>query len=489
VTVVELGLYGALLAVAAIAVWRRPVVGLYLFVVGLALHNAAMAALYGAGVRGGVLTAITAWKETLLAVALLRVASDAWRARALPFRPGTVDWLAVAFAALAVVYACVPQSALGGQAGHKAVALGLRHDVVPVAAFFLGRSLRLGLDELRRLGWTLLGVAAVVAGVGLADAYAVSIGWWRSSAVVDYFHRHLGYDYHGTGTRLEPDGSVYGLPENFVYNIGGDKPFLRRLVSTFLSPLASGYLLVVALLVAAAALRRRAVLVLGVVTAAGLLWTFSRSSLVALAAGLVVLALVRRRAVELAAAVAVLGLAFGWAHLFPKIGPTGNWTEVDLRYQQRLGAGGPTGFSATSPNEPSLHQHWESLKDGVRTMVHHPQGYGLGNVGQTASRTNTPLKAGESNYTELGVELGVLGSVLWIAWGLVVLVELAHAGRDDPWAAGVAAAFASVLALAVQTDVIGDPWLAYCMWALAGALLTRPHERLARVRARAVPSR
>src|SRR5439155_12675187 len=188
VTVVELGLYGALLAVAAIVVWRRPVVALYLFLVGLALHNAAMAALYGAGVRGNVLTAITAWKEILLAVALLRVASDAWRARALPFRPGTVDWLAVAFAALAVVYALVPQSALGGQAGHKAVALGLRHDVVPVAAFFLGRSLQLGLEELRRLGWTLLGVAALVAGVGLVDAYAVSIGWWRSSAVVDYFH-------------------------------------------------------------------------------------------------------------------------------------------------------------------------------------------------------------------------------------------------------------------------------------------------------------
>jgi hypothetical protein len=112
-------------------------------------------------------------------------------------------------------------------------------------------------------------------------------------------------------------------------------------------------------------------------------------------------------------------------------------------------------------------------------MVHHPQGYGLGNVGQTASRTDTPLKAGESNYTELGVELGVLGALLWIVWGLAVLAGLARAGRTDPWAAGAAAAFAAVLALAVQTDVIGDPWIAYCMWALAGALLTRPHGRLA----------
>ena len=117
-----------------------------------------------------------------------------------------------------------------------------------------------------------------------------------------------------------------------------------------------------------------------------------------------------------------------------------------------------------------------SLKDGVRTMVHHPQGYGLGNAGQVASRTETPLKAGESNYTELGVELGVLGSLLWIAWGLAVFVGLARSRAPR-----MCAAFAAVLALAVQTDVIGDPWVAYCVWALAGAALvrTRLQERLA----------
>ena len=67
---VELGLYALLLAGAAVLVWRRPAVALFLFIVGLALHNAVMAALYAAGVRGATLTAITAWKEILLAVAL-----------------------------------------------------------------------------------------------------------------------------------------------------------------------------------------------------------------------------------------------------------------------------------------------------------------------------------------------------------------------------------------------------------------------------------
>ena len=480
-TVVELGLYALLLAAAATAVWRQPLVALYLFVVGLALHNAVLAALYAAGVHGTTLTAIAAWKEILLAVALAHVGLDAWRARRLPFRFGLADWLALGFGALVVLYALIPQSALGGLAGHKAVALALRHDLVPVAAYFLGRSLLLGRDDLRRLGWTLLGVAALVAGIGLIDVYAVSIGWWRTNGVVDYFHRHLGYNYHGTGVRTEPDGSVYGLPENFIYNVGGDKPFLRRLVSTFLSPLASGYLFVVALLVALR--RRRTAIVLSVVVGAGLLWTFSRSSLVALAVGLVVLSAIRRRPTEFVAAVVVIAVAIGWAHLFPKIGPTGTFTKVDVTYQQAIGKAGPKGFSAASTSEPSLHEHWVALKDGVRTMIHHPQGYGLGNVGQTASRTGTPLKAGESNYTELGVELGVLGALLWIAWGLALLIGLARKRE-----ARMAAAFAAILALAVQTDVIGDPWIAYCVWALAGALLTRPQERLAPGGAAAVAS-
>ncbi|HWX08411.1 MAG TPA: hypothetical protein VNY33_00410, partial [Gaiellaceae bacterium] len=157
---------------------------------------------------------------------------------------------------------------------------------------------------------------------------------------------------------------------------------------------------------------------------------------------------------------------------------------ADLVYQhsrakQQGGAAG--NFNPTSSSEPSLHSHWISLREGVRTMIHHPQGYGLGNVGQTASRTGTKLLAGESNYTELGVELGVLGSLLWTVWGLALLVGLLRGARHEPWAAGLAAAFAAILVLAIQSDVIGDPWVAYCVWGLAGALVlrTRPDERLA----------
>src|ERR1700741_2254567 len=82
---VALAVYGLLLGPLGVLVWRRPVVALYAWIVGLAAHNAVMAALYGAGVRGGALTALQAWKEILLAVALARVSFDALRARRLAF--------------------------------------------------------------------------------------------------------------------------------------------------------------------------------------------------------------------------------------------------------------------------------------------------------------------------------------------------------------------------------------------------------------------
>jgi uncharacterized membrane protein len=80
----------------------------------------------------------------------------------------------------------------------------------------------------------------------------------------------------------------------------------------------------------------------------------------------------------------------------------------------------------------------------------------------TAKRTGTEIKAGESTYTELGVELGLLGMLAFIAWNLALVRILL---RREPW---LAAALVAVLALAVQTDVIGVHWLAFVLWTLAG---------------------
>ena len=42
--------------------------------------------------------------------------------------------------------------------------------------------------------------------------------------------------------------------------------------------------------------------------------------------------------------------------------------------------------------------------------------------------------------------------------------------RCSPW---IGASLVAVLALGLQTDVLGVPWLAYLLWALAGASVLR----------------
>jgi hypothetical protein len=464
-TAATLAIYGVLLAAAIAAVLRRPVVALYLFVLGLPLHNIVMSLLYGGGVRGNALDAIQAWKEILLAAALLSVLSNSLLLGRLPFRPSWIDGLALAYAAVVVLYALIPQTALDGHAGARAILYGLRHDLVPVAAYFLGRAV---VPELRRIGTTIVVAAAAVAAWGLVEVYAVPIEWWRHSGAVGYFHHELGYHYHGPA----------GLPENFAFNTSDG--LFRRLVSTFVSPLATAYMLVVALLLLAANRRHpRVAAALGVVTAAGLLWTFSRSSIVALAAGLVVLAFALRRWWPVAGAIVVAAGGLGFASIYHEIAPRTHWYASDLPYQEaQAKAKGPlpesSGLTGTaSLGEPSIRSHLDSLRDGIRTVVHHPQGYGLGNAGTTAQRFGVKLEAGESNYTELGAETGIAGALLFIAWSLALLgALLRRAWAGDRRAAPIAAALAAVLALGIQTDAIGVPWLAYCLFWLASSFAT-----------------
>ena len=439
----------------------RPVWALHAFVVGLALHNVAMAALWDAGVRGRALDLVSAWKEVLLVVALVL----AIRARGrLPFDGLLTDWLALAFGAIVVSYALIPQNWLGGEATARGIALGARHALLPVAAYFLGRALVLTAPELRRLGATILATAVAVAAFGLADAYAIPLQWWRESGAPGWFGEQLGFAYQG----------LSGLPENFVYNTGDERP-IRRLVSTFLSPLASAYMLVVALLVATAWLlrdrlrgRRLAVWVaLVALLGAGLLWTHSRAAYLALALGLATMAVARRRdpartrGLLVLAAVGVVAAGALFVQAFPHVGPRTTFTAEELAYQRERGQ--EEGAPGSGLSDASTESHWESLREGVRTVFEHPQGFGLGNAGSTAARTDVTIAAGESTYTELGVETGLLGGLLFLAWSLALAVRVLRRS------AVVGASLVAVLALGLQTDVLGVPWLVYVVWPLAGS--------------------
>ena len=119
-------------------------------------------------------------------------------------------------------------------------------------------------------------------------------------------------------------------------------------------------------------------------------------------------------------------------------------------------------------SDASTESHWQSLRDGIETVLHHPQGFGLGNAGSTAARTGVAIKAGESTYTELGVDTGLVGGLLFVVWSAALVWRVV---RCTAW---LGAALVAIFALALQTDVIGVPFLVYVLWPLAGWRVSHP---------------
>jgi hypothetical protein len=182
-----------------------------------------------------------------------------------------------------------------------------------------------------------------------------------------------------------------------------------------------------------------------------------------------VLALAQRRILPLAAAAAAIVVSAAFLVAYPTIGPSTSYTQEELEFlRENAQQQGDTTSDPFSGNESSTASHFRNLRDGIRVVVRHPQGYGLGNAGVTAKRTGLTPLAGESTYTELGVDAGVAGALAFVLWNLAILVGL---WRRESW---LAAAFLAVLVIGLQTDVIGIPWIAVTVWAAAGLTLGRP---------------
>lgn len=423
---------------------------------GLVLHNLVMALLFGAGVDGTALDVVAAWKDVLLAVALVAAFLVS---RSVPHRLWA-DRFALAYATLVVVYALLPQGWLGGEATARGELLALRHHLLPVGAYLLGRMLVLDRVWWRRVAMVLLGAAAVVAVWGMLDVYLVPLQTWRDSGVPGWFSDQLGLGYKCLG----------GLPENWIYNTGDETNPIRRVVSTFLSPLASAYLLVVVLLLIAATRPRKLSLAVGAVAYVGLLGTHTRAAMVGLTLGLLVLAAIRRSWMPAALGVASLVVSAAVVAAFPTIGPSTSYTASELACLRENAATAQQGQeeAALTGGDSSTRSHLRNLREGLRTVFEHPQGYGLGNAGVTASRTGLNPKAGESTYTETGVETGLLGMVVIVGWFATLIAAL---WRRSAW---LAASMSAVAFIGLQTDVIGVHWVAVVVFALAGAALRAP---------------
>ena len=400
-----------------------------------------MAQLWDLGVRGRTLDVVAAWKEGLLLLGLILAA---WGVRGRPsLRDGRRARGRVRGRHRRL--RSHPAGLAGGEATTRGELLALRHHLLPVAAYALGRLLSAWWRERSWLPGTIALTAAGIAVIGLFDLAFINLQAWRDSGVPGWYREQLDLDYEG----------LSGLPENWVYNTGDEQNPIRRLVSTFLSPLASAYALVVALIYVASRELRVWWGLLGVVLYVGLLYTHTRAAFGALVVGLVVLAVAQRRLAPIVLAAVSVAVGALFLAAYPTLGPSTSYTQAELEFL-RANAEREPGESSDpfAADESSTRSHLRNLRDGIEAVLEHPQGYGLGNAGVVAKRTGVEIKAGESTYTELGIDAGSSRG------GGVRALEPRPAHRVVA-AGGLARGRVRGGAPSrLQTDVIGVHWLA-----------------------------
>ena len=351
--------------------------------------------------------------------------------------------------------ALLPQSWLGGGATHKGVLYAARHDLLPVGAYFLGRGLDLtGARARARSAAPCSRRRRSSPLFGLVDVYAVPLSWWRHSA--------RGWFQRPARPRLP---GLSDLPENFVYNAGNGVVF-RRLTSTFLSPLATALparrRAASSCRCAGAGDRRSRVLLF-----AALLWTHTRAALLALVVGA---ARARRRAARVRGRSLVARRGRGRRArvregLRPLRAAHALHARASCTYQEQHAATQPAGVARPDERGRVVDERAprRACATGTRTVVHHPWGFGLGNAGVTAARTHVAIEGRRVDLHRARRRDRARSARSSSSRGRSCCS--ARSLRAAPW---LGAAFAAVLVLGLQTDVIGVPWIAVAVWALAG---------------------
>lgn len=220
--------YGWLLTM----LYKAPFRALAVLVVGMAFHNITLMFLIRLDTPAPLIRMVQFWKEgilLLLIVVVVRLGWQAVRSGKLP-KLSWLDWTMLAFAALACIYLVLPPGifTIDNTLGQRVV--GFRMVILMPLLYAFGRIF--WKPSRADLVWTckaLLGSIVAVSLFGLWELWFVPTGDWIDWGVKG-FTSWLGYNYGGPG----------GLPENF-FQATETGLGLRRMVSTYISPLGLAY--------------------------------------------------------------------------------------------------------------------------------------------------------------------------------------------------------------------------------------------------------
>lgn len=438
--VVALGL----LALAA----KRPDRALLGLIIFLPFQGFVLARLYGWGLPASVTSHLGAWKETL---ALGVIVAGARNFLATGRRADGLDRVALGFILLVALYALLqPDIVPGAPSARNIRLLGFR-ELAGFPLLLLGaRHAPLGPRFPERAARAVFATGAVVAAIGIYEAIFSSA--WNTFVV-----RTVGYTRYQQSVLHAAVSNPYDIR---IYGNVGSIKFVR-IGSVFLNALNLAFYLVLPFAIGFERILRRSATTLSmlatVAIGAAILLTQTRSAMVA-ALVIAFLALQptagRRRHWRTQAALVLAALAI--------VAVPGTFATGAAR---RIGA-------ANTSADQSSAGHLSALTAGSRTVANHPLGLGLGTSAGIGQRFGSGIVA-ENNYLTIGIQLGVVGMLIFIALTLTLILKLRRATRASPellvtaaWAAGIGLA---VAALDLQ------PWLdfgvTWSYWASAGAAL------------------
>jgi hypothetical protein len=435
----------------------------------MAFHNILLMALLGLDTPVQLVRVFQAWKELLLAVLTVVALLTVWRNRRhlLSSALTPTDWVAIGLAALSVIYLLIPAAALGSSASLTQRVLGFRVVALIPLLYFLGRVLARRDDrDLPAALWLIMGAGVAVALFGLVELWLVPTRDWILWGVNQYT-AFLGFAYNGPG----------GLPANFFVTLA-DGTLVRRMVSTYISPLPIAYTGLLLLPLGAVLVERRpqrrwtrwlalAALALMLV---GVMFSVTRLAVLVIIPEAALLALLLRRrwllglTGLLAAGAALILLAY------PSIGPVVDRASLAT-------AGHATAQAAVSTNDVSATEHFDQLVLDLRLDLTHPLGLG---VGASQARFGQLVGTAESAVLGMFGDMGVLGGLLYLALYLAALWNGYRAfrltRRSSLQAALPLTALVGGLALlpvTLSSDVWGDLSVTFLFWWAAGASATQ----------------
>lgn len=422
-------------------IYRAPFRALGILVAGMAFHNIVLMVLIRLDTPALLLRAVQFWKEgvlVLLGFIALRLGWQAWRAGKRP-RLLWLDWVMIAFMVLACIYLFIPEGVfpIDSSLGQRFVSFRMMA-LLPLLYAFGRVFWKYTRQDLVWTGRVLLGSVVVIALFGLWELWFVPTVDWLDWGVKG-FTSWLGYEFGGPG----------GLPENFFQSTESGLG-LRRMVSTYISPLGLAYtgLLLVPISAVLVTFKNGATSMPGwfrwtafVLLIASILFSVTRGALMVMVLQFALLALLLQRwrtvATGAVVALAVVFIFVEYVNVGPLVTyglktvrpPAGQAVVQQITTGEDFGTIMTSGYAAPedsqddptssaelvermlSREDPSTRGHIEALRVGANYVVKHPFGTGLGS---SVPRFGDAEGPAESALLAVFGEMGMMGGLLYV---------------------------------------------------------------------------